>query len=129
MRFQYETIRDFIIAHYKVTEREDTEFWRYCKHMSIPDTLVEKLALFEARGETKPRLSDIFSEVSWFAILYGQGLVPKGHHPLVDAMSEDELELTLSRIRSAIKQRVDGLPTHGEFIQSCCAAQPATTAA
>jgi tryptophan halogenase len=129
MRFQYETIRDFIIAHYKVTEREDTEFWRYCKHMSIPDTLAEKLELFSARGEVKPRWADIFSEVSWFAILYGQGLVPAGHHPLADAMSEDDLELTLSRIRSAIRQRVDGLPSHADFIRSCCAAQPATTAA
>jgi tryptophan halogenase len=129
MRFQYETIRDFIIAHYKVTEREDTEFWRYCKHMSIPDTLAEKIELFMMRGEVKPRWADIFSEVSWFAILYGQGLVPTGHHPLADAMSEDDLELTLSRIRSAIRQRVDGLPLHGDFIRSCCAAQPATTAA
>jgi tryptophan halogenase len=129
MRFQYETIRDFIIAHYKVTEREDTEFWRYCKHMSIPDTLAEKLELFRARGEVKPRWADIFSEVSWFAILYGQGIVPAGHHPLADAMSDDDLELTLSRIRAAIKQRVDGLPTHADFIRSCCAAQPATTAA
>jgi tryptophan halogenase len=129
MRFQYETIRDFIIAHYKVTEREDTEFWRYCKHMSIPCSLAEKLELFMARGEVKPRWADIFSEVSWFAILYGQGLVPTGHHPLADAMSEDDLELTLSRIRSAIRQRVDGLPSHADFIRSCCAARPVTTAA
>jgi tryptophan halogenase len=81
------------------------------------------------RGEVKPRWSDIFSEVSWFAILYGQGLVPRGHHPIADAMSDDELELTLARIRSAIGQRVDSLPSHADFIRSCCAAQPATTAA
>jgi tryptophan halogenase len=131
MCFQYETIRDFIIAHYKVTEREDTEFWRYCKHMTIPDTLAEKLELFMSRGEVKPRWGDLFSEVSWFAILYGQGIVPEGHHPLADAMSEGDLEITLSRIRAAIKQRVAGLPSHADFIRSCCAAQPApaTTAA
>jgi tryptophan halogenase len=128
MAFQYETIRDFIIAHYKVTEREDTEFWRYCRHMTIPDSLAEKLALFAERGEVKPRNADLFSEVSWFAILYGQGLVPQGHHPIADAMSEDDLQLTLARIRSVIKQRVDGLPSHGAFIQSCCASRPASAA-
>ena len=127
--FQYETIRDFIIAHYKVTEREDTEFWRYCKHMSIPDSLAQKLELFAARGEVKPKWADIFSEVSWFAILYGQGIVPMGYHPIADALSEDELELTLSRIHSAIKERVDGLPSHADFIRSCCAAPAAMTAA
>ena len=129
MCFQYETIRDFIIAHYKVTEREDSEFWRYCKHMSIPDTLAEKIELFMARGEVKPRLTDIFSEVSWFAILYGQGLVPTGHHPVADAMAEDDLDLTLSKVRAAIRQRVGGLPAHADFIRSCCAAEAATTAA
>jgi tryptophan 7-halogenase len=127
--FQYESIRDFIIAHYKVTEREDTEFWRYCKHMSIPDTLAEKIELFQARGEVKPRWSDIFSEVSWFAILYGQGIVPSGYHPVADALADDDLELTLSRIRSAIRERVDALPSHADFIRSCCAAQPAMTSA
>ena len=129
MRFQYETIRDFIIAHYKVTEREDTEFWRYCKHMSIPDSLAEKIELFMERGEVKPKWGDLFSEVSWFAILYGQGLVPAGHHPLADALSEDELQLTLSRIRAAIRDRVASLPPHGDYIRSCCAARPAMTAA
>ena len=129
MKFQYETIRDFIIAHFKVTEREDTEFWRYCKHMSIPDTLAEKLELFRMRGEVRPRWADIFSEVSWFAILYGQGIIPEGHHPLADAMSEDDLQLTMSRIRGVIRQRADALPQHGEFIRSCCAAQREPAAA
>jgi tryptophan halogenase len=129
MKFQYETIRDFIIAHYKVTERENTEFWRYCKHMSIPDTLAEKIELFRTRGEVKPHGSDLFSEVSWFAILYGQGIVPTGYHPLADALSEDDLELTMSRIRTVIRDRVDALPSHRDYIRSCCAAQPATTAA
>ena len=128
MAFQYETIRDFIIAHYKVTEREDTEFWRYCKNMSIPDTLNEKLELFKTRAEAKPRNGDLFSEVSWFAILYGQGIVPQGYHPLADAIPEDELNLKLARIRSAIKQRVDGLPSHAEFIDRCCASQASIAA-
>ncbi|MBV9528849.1 tryptophan halogenase family protein [Sphingomonas sp.] len=128
MRFQYESIRDFIIAHYKVTEREDTEFWRYCRHMSIPDTLAEKLEMFRARGEVKPRWSDIFSEVSWFAVLYGQGLTPEGYHPLADLMSEDDLELTLSRIRSAIRQKVDALPSHGDFIRGCCSSREMSAA-
>jgi len=123
MAFQYETIRDFIIAHYKVTEREDTEFWKYCKNMSIPDTLTEKLELFRTRGEVKPRIGDLFTDVSWLAVLFGQGIVPQGYHPLADAMPEDELNLKLARIRSAIKQRVEGLPSHGEFIHSCCASE------
>jgi tryptophan halogenase len=129
MQFQYESIRDFIIAHYKVTERDDTPFWQYCKNMSIPSTLADKIELFATRGEVKPRPSDLFSEVSWFAILYGQGIVPSAYHPVADTMSEDDLDLTLARIRGAIKKRVDELPSHGQFIASCCAAAPRSSAA
>jgi tryptophan halogenase len=129
MAFQYETIRDFIIAHYKVTEREDTEFWKYCRHMSIPNSLSDKLTLFRERCEVKPYPGDLFGDISWFAILYGQGLVPEGYHPLADTMSEDNLQLRLAGIRKAIMERVEALPAHSEFIQRCCAAQPVTTAA
>jgi hypothetical protein len=38
-------------------------------------------------------------------------------------MPEDELNLKLARIRAAIKERVDGLPPHREFIDSCCASE------
>ena len=74
-------------------------------------------------------MGDLFSEVSWMAVLYGQGIVPEGYHPIADTMSEDDLDLTMSRIRQAILQRLGELPSHKQFIASCCAAQPASTAA
>jgi tryptophan halogenase len=62
-------------------------------------------------------------------MLYGQGLTPESYHPIADTLPEDELQLALARVRSAIKHRVDSLPSHAAFIEHCCAAQPATTAA
>ena len=117
----YEATRDFLVAHYKVTERDDSPYWDYCRNMSVPDSLQAKLELFRQRAEVLPRTGELFTETSWFAILYGQGLEPEGYHPLADAMSEDDLNLTLARIRAAIRQRVAELPSHEEFLQRCCA--------
>ncbi|HEX8667380.1 MAG TPA: tryptophan halogenase family protein [Allosphingosinicella sp.] len=125
MELLYESIRDFIVAHYKVTDREDTAFWRYCKHMSVPDSLETKLDLFRTRGEVLAAGHDIFREISWFAVLYGQGMMPEGYHPLADVMSDDDLNLTLAKIRSAIQQRVGALPPHEQFLQRCCASAAA----
>ena len=123
-RRSYEAIRDFLIAHYKVTERDDTPFWAYCKNMSVPASLEAKLELFRTRGSVMPDHFDLFREGSWFAVLYGQGIVPEGYHPLADTMSEDELRVTMSKIRSAIQKRVSGLPTHQQFIDRHCSAMP-----
>ena len=123
MQLSYSTIRDFIIAHYKVTDREDTPFWAYCRNMSIPDTLEAKLDLFRRRGQAMPATYDLFGEGSWFAVLYGQGISPEGYHPLADAMSEDELLLAIGKIRAAVQERVAGLTSHEAFLQKCCAAK------
>ena len=128
MNLLYEGIRDFLVAHYKVTERDDSPYWDHCRTMSIPDSLQAKLELFKARGEVRPRGNELFSETSWFAILYGQGLEPEGYHPLADSMAEDDLNLVLARIRGAIRQRVADLPSHQQFIERCCGSPAAATA-
>ena len=122
MQMSYIHIRDFLIAHYKVTERNDTPFWDYCRTMSIPDTLQAKLDLFRKRGSVMPDFHDLFREGSWFAVLYGQGIIPEGYHPLADAMSDDEMALTIARIGALVQERVGLMPSHQAFLESCCAA-------
>jgi tryptophan 7-halogenase len=120
MAFEYDNVKDFLIAHYKVTEREDTPFWRYVKHMDIPESLEEKLEIFRTRGEVMARQNELFKETSWFAVLAGQGLRPESYHPVADAISEDELRLRLTKIRTGIQNRIDGMPGHKDFIRQHC---------
>ena len=118
MELLYDSIRDFIVAHYKATERDDSEFWRYCRNMDVPDSLATKFDLFRRRGQVLVEDHDVFRETNWFAVLYGQGLRPESYHPVADSMSGDELKLTLARIRAAIQKRVEGLPMHEAFLQN-----------
>ncbi|MBB4659685.1 tryptophan halogenase family protein [Parvularcula dongshanensis] len=126
MRFEYDNVRDFLIAHYYVTERNDTPFWRYVSSMAIPDALQEKLELFSQRGEVMAKHNDLFKETSWFAVLAGQGLMPESYHPVADVISDDELRLRLSRIRTGITERVAQMPKHEAFIEQHCAAAALT---
>ena len=36
---EYVDIRDFLILHYNATERDDSDFWNYCRTMSRPEGL------------------------------------------------------------------------------------------
>ena len=128
MGFQYETIRDFIIAHYKLTEREDTEFWRYCRHMSIPDTLSDKLTMFRDAQRSETATGDLFGESAGSRSSTGRGWYPKATIRLPTRCPK-MISAEARGIRKAIMERVEALPSHSDFIQRCCAAQPVTTAA
>ena len=51
---EMENIRDFIILHYKQTDRSDSPFWRYCQSMPVPESLQHRLDLLRKQaGFTK----------------------------------------------------------------------------
>ena len=119
---EIEAIRDFIILHYKATERDDSEFWNYCRTMSIPDSLQQKIDLYKGNGRLYREGEELFSETSWLAVMFGQGIVPRSYHPVVDAYDEQALENYLQGVREVIQRSVDSMPTHAEFIRKHCAA-------
>jgi tryptophan halogenase len=122
--FDYERIRDFLILHYCVTDRDDSEFWNYCRNMTIPDSLTQKIDQFKANGRVFRHNGEMFNDLSWFEVMYGQGITPKGYHALVDNMPEEELHKRLEGIKSVIRRSVDHMPTHQEFINQHCRAKP-----
>ncbi len=123
MSDEYEFIRDFIIMHYHITERTDTEFWRRNSAMSIPDSLQHRLSLFQESGRVFQAEGDVFGENSWTQVMLGQGLTPASYHPIVDMMSDHELRQfmrhQLQRVELVIKQ----LPDHNAFIAKYCPAR------
>ncbi|TXC71365.1 tryptophan 7-halogenase [Sphingomonas ginsenosidivorax] len=123
--FEWSRIRDFIILHYKATERDDTAFWRQCRDMAVPDTLAAKIALWQANGHIVREREELFAEVGWLQVLAGQGLVPRGHHPLADAISPSDLGEFMDMIDKLNAREVAQMPSHAAFVAQHCAAPAA----
>lgn len=119
---EYELIRDFLILHYHRTDRDDSEFWRYCQNMSVPESLTEKMTLFEGNGLLYKDPEDLFRESSWVQVMVGQGLMPKSFHAMANRISSEQLNTFLGDVQKLIDRATDELPAHQDFIAAHCAA-------
>ncbi len=126
-RFEYEHIRDFLILHYKVTRRDDSAFWNYCRNMPVPATLQRKIDLFASNGRIHPSKDEFFTEMSWLQVMVGQGIKPKGYHPFADLRPEPEVVAYLRNVEQVIAKCVTAMPSQSEFIAKHCAAARSLT--
>ena len=121
---EYELIRDFLILHYKASTRDDSELWRYCAAMPIPDSLQYKIDHFTAHGMLVADGQELFANPSWIAVYLGQGIVPQRAPALAAMRSEVPVSQRLAQIREAMAEAVAAMPAHGEFVARHCAAPP-----
>lgn len=119
---ELENIRDFIILHYHATEREDSEFWRYCKNMSVPDSLTHRIELFRENAFAFQGERELFRRDSWLYVLLGQRIMPQHYHSIFTTMSDEEVVSHLSNTRNTIADVVSKLPNHQEFVDYYCKA-------
>ncbi|WHZ20758.1 MAG: Tryptophan halogenase [Rhodanobacteraceae bacterium] len=125
-RFEYEHVRDFLILHYKATERDDTPFWRQCGAMDVPESLAQRIALFRRTGLIFREADELFTEVAWLQVLLGQRVQPAHYHPLADELEEPKLQAFLSDIRTLVSRAAATLPSHDDFVARLGAPQPAS---
>lgn len=117
---EIEKIRDFIILHYSATERDDSDFWRYCKAMGIPNDLAHRIALFKETGKSYQSEDELFRLDSWTQVMLGQGIQPKQYHAIVDTMKLEELKHFLQSHESKIAAAAAKLPRHGDYLKQYC---------
>jgi tryptophan halogenase len=113
-RFEY--VRDFIVLHYKLTNRDDSEFWRYCANMPIPDMLQHQIDVFRASSRVPIIDPQGFLEDSWVSILMGHRIFPEKNDPFIDLMDAGHLAEHFRKIRASIRQAVDAMPDHAAFV-------------
>jgi len=119
-QIEYEQIRDFIILHYHVQQRTDSDFWQYLRNMDIPATLQHKIQLFKESGRLFRDQNDLFLDASWLQVMVGQGIEPQDYHPIANNLSEAQLMDMLTRLKAIKHEPIPKLPSHDEFINKLC---------
>jgi tryptophan halogenase len=121
-RTEWEGIRDFIVLHYCATERTDTEFWKYCGAMEVPESLQLVIDHFRSAGRFVSPVTNLFKKPSWFAVFMGQFIEPTGYHPLVDSRPGVDAAAHFAAIANWVDRTVENMPEHGDFIARNCKA-------
>lgn len=122
-RVEWEAVRDFIILHYKQTQRDDSEFWNYYRTMDIPDSLAHRIELFKEHGYAWADLANFFRAHSWVQVMIGQGLFPEHRHGAGRILPPEALKLELEKLSAFVNHNLAKLPDHDDFIKQYCPAQ------
>jgi tryptophan halogenase len=124
MQRDFEQVRDLLVFHYHVNEREEP-LWRQCRNMAIPETLRRRLALFSQAGRYLRNEGELFPNASWVAVMLGQNVIPRSVDPVVAALPLADIETRLRLLREAMNQYAASLPSHEESLRSYCASKAA----
>jgi len=124
VKLEAETIRDFIILHYHLTERDDSPFWEHYRTMEIPESLAHRMALFKENGYVWLDDVGLFRVDSWVQVMMGQGIVPEQHHQGSCVIPTEGLKEQMTALRNRVANSVAQLPQHSDFVKKYC---PATS--
>jgi tryptophan halogenase len=118
---ELEKIRDFIILHYKATERTDSPFWDLVREMAIPDSLAQRIELFRQSAQVYQAPGELFQVDSWLQVLLGQRVTPQAYHHMGRLMPPQQLQQALGDLKRNIAGAVARLPQHQAFLDAYCA--------
>jgi tryptophan halogenase len=121
---EFEEVRDFLFLHYKLNERDDGAFWSDRAAAPVPDRLAELMWLFRSTGYLPIRSYEVFFRASWVQIALGQGLDPKGFHPIAEQISRAQLEALLDDSYENAGKEAALMPLAEDFIRQRGAMAP-----
>ncbi len=117
---EYARIRDFLILHYCTSKRDDSDLWRYCRAMVLPDELQHKIDVYTHTGRVPMLSEESYSEASWVTIFTGQGVIPSRYAAQANFIDLGALKTGMNQRRQNIAKFVSAMPEHREFIARVC---------
>jgi len=118
---QFARVRDFIILHYRLTARRDSELWRAMASMELPETLAFKIHAWRQTGALHQYGEEGFDATSWLAIHAGMGHWPERADPALDELAPGLALQALRQRRDSIAAAVAAMPSHDSYLRSVLA--------
>lgn len=122
-QIEMERIRDFILLHYKLSQRDDSEFWRYIQTIQLPETLDQKIKLFKRRGHLIKFEGESFEDPSWLSMYTGFGITPDVEDIKLEQLPMADIEMQVQKIEQVVGEATEHSLSHAAFIAKFCAAE------
>ncbi|MEN7342944.1 MAG: tryptophan halogenase family protein [Pseudomonadota bacterium] len=132
----FEHVRDFLCAHYMLTAREDTPYWRDVKYaMKVSDRLMEilryaRMTFVDApvvKQMFRPTFADYSFTDGWEAVLIGMNHMPidygqfqSGVGPFEPAIASNmkNAEIFQAEMNRFKEQEVTKMPSHYDYLKT-----------
>jgi tryptophan halogenase len=111
----FERARDFTILHYATSRRDDSPFWQQNAQRELPDTVRQRLEQYRATGRIVQQRAEPFTDLDWFFVLEGAGVVPRDYDPLVDTVDFELVKRLMLAISQKVSADVAAAPSHDSF--------------
>ena len=112
-------VRDFLILHYRASDRADTDFWRATKHVQVPEPLQERLDLWKQRLPNPRNINPSFhgfEAYSYSVMLLGLNYWPASSLPALDHIGDDKALHAFNLLRDKAQRLVSTLPSQLEYL-------------
>lgn len=91
-------------------KRDYRDSWR--------DGLARKLELFESSFRVIREHNELFTEASWLSVMAGQGVSPRGYHPVASILDADETRRRVDHIREVIATSAAQMLPHDQLLEA-----------
>jgi tryptophan halogenase len=112
---EFERIRDFLILHYSLSRRDDSPFWQERAKVALPDSLAQRIDMYRATGRIIQQRPELFSDLDWFWIFEGSGVIPRDYDPLVDTVDFEQVKRLMAALTQKIAADSAAAPSHDSF--------------
>lgn len=119
MRGFYEDLKQFIVLHYALTDRDDTAFWRAAAStLSRCPWLEQQLRVWEHKicehQDFAGSFASIFTDMNYRYVLYGMNRYPR----LTMSLDERDSMGIFSRFSAQVGQVLPACQTHEHFLET-----------
>lgn len=115
---RFEAIRDYIVAHYIMNTRTDTDYWRANgENLNISDSLQQILQIWKTGANLSQEMQRLeiqssYTTMSWFCLLSGYGFYPAIQPNLADS------RVDMQKVDEFVSRCAQNFPGHNDVLQS-----------